>query len=689
LNTRNSFNCRFYKNIQRGAFLVMFSLPSSISQYLDKANLNVDQEHIFKVWESFMLKMSKDEPGELISKNQMIRPMILESWKRSEQYGINPLSKGSGKNYSSNIIKELSKNDRILNLARPVLDQLNAKLAETGHVIFLSNSEGIILHTSGDRWMIKKIGNSINAATGADWSEKWAGTNAIGTSITLKEPIHIFSAEHFTKGCHDWVCSSVPIMNPFSGEVLSTLTISTLSKGNNNEGSLSMALALWGATSIEKLITIDDYQAKEMVNNVFLHAVTKYKNHPIFVLDLNNNILLCNDAALRLNFQKDKFNKSPLNQKSDKYCTEEWEIEVPIQDQLYQVYVKELSWRENKIGRLVVLTPKSNEKKLPFSKQAKYSFSHIIGEDPILQQALLLAKKAASSDANILITGESGTGKELLASAIHKASSRADQPFIAINCGAFSKELISSELFGYVGGAFTGANSKGSKGKFELANNGTLFLDEIGETSLEFQIQLLRAIQEQEIIPVGGTEKIPINVRIIAATNKDLTEEIKKGSFRKDLFFRIKVFEIELPALRKRKEDIQQLCEHFINKYSVKRGKGPFVLTDSALQMLQKYNWPGNIRELENAMEYAVNVSEYGKILPMDLPKEIASNEFSQESDLTPVEKSELNWILEVLQKTNMNFSLASKELNMNRSTIYRKLKKYGFDIKQKRVIEF
>lgn len=318
------------------------------------------------------------------------------------------------------------------------------------------------------------------------------------------------------------------------------------------------------------------------------------------------------------------------------------------------------------------------------SHYAKYSFQSLVGKSEAFKKVLHLARVAASCDSNVLITGDSGTGKELVANAIHQASDRSDYPFVALNCAAIPKDLLPSELFGYVAGAFTGANPKGSIGKFELANRGTLFLDEIGDMPLELQVQLLRVIQEQEVIRIGDKTRIPLDVRVIAATNKNFAEEIRNGKFRKDLYYRLNVIQIELPSLRDRSEDIPLLAEHFVQKRTVKKHHGPYHITAEAMKILKNYTWPGNIRELENVIEYAINFSANGTITPENLPKEIHQQQtltnFSKK--INPVEQAELEWILSALKRSQMNVSRAAEELNMSRSTIYRKLKNHGYDIK-------
>ena len=259
-----------------------------------------------------------------------------------------------------------------------------------------------------------------------------------------------------------------------------------------------------------------------------------------------------------------------------------------------------------------------------------------------------------------------------------------NHPFVAINCASIPKDLLPSELFGYVAGAFTGAHPKGNIGKFELANKGTLFLDEIGDMPLEAQVHLLRAIQEQEIIRIGDVKRIPIDVRIIAATNKNVMKEIESGNFREDLYYRLNVFPIELPSLRERKEDIPLLVKHFLKKFSFKHHRSPYSITDEAMEILLNHQWPGNIRELENVIEYAVAFSNSGTIHPEHLPKTLFRQKPLPKASVSqnPAGQAELEWILSVLKRNHMNVTKAAKELNMSRSTVYRKLKKLGYDIK-------
>jgi transcriptional regulator with PAS, ATPase and Fis domain len=312
--------------------------------------------------------------------------------------------------------------------------------------------------------------------------------------------------------------------------------------------------------------------------------------------------------------------------------------------------------------------------------QAKITFDDIIGQHPYFIQKVNEAKLAAATDSNVLILGESGTGKEMFAQAIHNESKRKNKPFIAINCAGIPRDLLGSELFGYVDGAFTGAKKGGSAGKFELADGGTLFLDEIGEMSLEMQVLLLRVIQEKEVMRIGGHKVIPVDVRIIAATNKNLRDEVKKGSFREDLFFRLNVMPITLPPLRERKEDIPLLVRHFIDKLSKKLNKPfPEIRTDF-LQALIQYDWPGNIRELQNILERTLNRSTKPVLSAEDLPEEVFQMFSGQKTEEMLVHRDDIKKqsIIQALRLFNGNITKAAKHLGISRSTFYRQMRKFN-----------
>ncbi len=324
-------------------------------------------------------------------------------------------------------------------------------------------------------------------------------------------------------------------------------------------------------------------------------------------------------------------------------------------------------------------------------------FYVIKGHSAAIQSAIQAAKKVAQTDATVLISGESGVGKELFAKAIHIASRRREKPFIAINCGAIPAALFESELFGYQGGAFTGAEKKGKPGKLELAHEGTLFLDEIGELPLELQVKLLRALQERQFYRVGGTEPITVNTRIITATNRNLEQMVADGQFREDLYYRLNVFTLEIPSLRERQEDILELVQLFLQEYSVASNQPVPRISPEVMKLLLQYKWPGNIRQLRNVMERLSILQEGGVILPDQLPSAIrlqseepaAPYSFvatyteppqplgRNENGRTATD-SEKDRILAALHRTYGNKKAAAELLQVSRGTLYNKMRKYG-----------
>ncbi|WP_366922886.1 sigma 54-interacting transcriptional regulator [Metallumcola ferriviriculae] len=323
------------------------------------------------------------------------------------------------------------------------------------------------------------------------------------------------------------------------------------------------------------------------------------------------------------------------------------------------------------------------------NRQNSIGFNSIIGQGKSIQQVKEKAKKIAGSNSTVLIVGESGTGKEVFARAIHTASPHSHKPFIAINCGAIPEPLLESELFGYDEGAFTGARRGGKPGKIELASGGTLFLDEIGNMSLYLQAKLLRVLQEKQIERVGGTKVIPVDIRIIAATNSDLRSMVEKGQFREDLYYRLNVIPLEIPPLRERKDDILLLLDYFSRRYSKLMDKKIRGLTHSAQEICLKYPWPGNVRELINAIEYAINLEEGTHITPESLPprmredtnkREVFKKSAHGENKVPTLAELEREAIVRALEEygwTEEGKQQAADALGISRATIYRKIQKY------------
>ena len=327
-------------------------------------------------------------------------------------------------------------------------------------------------------------------------------------------------------------------------------------------------------------------------------------------------------------------------------------------------------------------------KVIPIKIQSQVIFKDIIGRGPAMQRIFRIVEKVAGSDTTIMLNGETGTGKGLIARAIHQASGRNDKPFVQINCGATPEGLMESEFFGYRRGAFTGATSD-KPGKFEMAKGGTIFLDEIGDMSADLQVKVLRVLEEGEFERVGGNETIKTDARIIAATHRDLEEEVQKGNFREDLFYRLYVIPIMLPTLKERRADIPYLVSYFLEEFSKKKSAEPAKVSDEAMKILVNYSWPGNVRELRNLIERLVVLHEGEQIVPEDLPEKIRIEGGRQPkrkleaedrgiSFNTAVSEFEKALIISALEKTNWVKNKAAELLRIKRTTLVEKIKRYN-----------
>jgi two-component system response regulator HydG len=323
-------------------------------------------------------------------------------------------------------------------------------------------------------------------------------------------------------------------------------------------------------------------------------------------------------------------------------------------------------------------------KRLREAVQATQQLEGLLGQSPVMKHLFDLIERLAPTTSNVLLTGESGTGKELVAHALHARGPRRDKPFVVLNCAAVPEALLESELFGHKKGSFTDARQD-RVGLFAQADGGTLFLDEVGEMPLALQPKLLRALQERKVRPLGSTVEVPIDVRIVAATNRELEAEVEAGRFREDLFFRLNVIPLELPPLRARASDVLLLAQHFVEKYAAQTGKPVEGISAKACEKLLAYTWPGNVRELQNCLERAVALTRFDRVSVEDLPERVRKYKSSHvviaaddPSELVTLEVVERRYIERVLEGVNRNMSKAARILGIDRTTLYRKLERYG-----------
>ena len=358
---------------------------------------------------------------------------------------------------------------------------------------------------------------------------------------------------------------------------------------------------------------------------------------------------------------------------------------------LMGAYAKVMFWHADQVSRLLRQTEVLEERLSYYEKElqnlysSRFDLQMIIGESPLIQKAREVAIQAAESDLSLLITGETGTGKDLFAHAVHRLSARSKKPFVKVNCGAIPAELFESELFGYEAGAFTGAQTKGKPGKFELADGGTIFLDEVGDLPLAMQVKLLRIIQEREVERLGGTKPLKLDFRIISATNRDLKAMLNNSLFRKDLYYRLNIFRLEVPALREIKNDIPRLAYNILSSLRTGKRLVPSRISPEAMKRLTSYSWPGNVRELKNALERAAAVAGDKELRPEHLPEDLGDEnplpDLNSEHGASLKEQmrlAEKAAVKEALDAAGGNRTAAAARLGIHRTGLYQKMKKHG-----------
>lgn len=613
---------------------------------------------------------------------------VNNSYNRCRNYNINEDMIISKKIISGEELNEvILRNIQFMAIAKPFTDQLYDFVKGSEFLVILTDKDGCILSIIGDEDILKKA-SSYRMEIGAYMSEEAIGTNAMGTSIAEDMPVQISGEEHFIKAYHTWTCSGAPIHNE-RGEIVASLDLT----GNCKQvHSHTLGMVVAAAKAIESSIRLESKNHLLNKNNLLVESLINSIQEGILFCDLQGNILISNkQASSMFGYSKTLFSSMSIKDIMESWtdvknhCMNLDELnneDVMVTAKTNKLYFNLNAYPVIESGEVygVILTFNDIKKvrKLAnkiFGRKAIYTFDKIIGDSARMNGFITFAKKISDSKSTILITGESGTGKEVFAQAIQNHSPRKNEAFVVINCGAIPRNLIESELFGYEDGAFTGAKRGGQVGKFEVADGGTIFLDEIGEMPLEMQTKLLRAIEEGTIIRVGGNETIPVNVRIIAATNKNLRDEVKKGNFRHDLYYRLNVIPMELPPLRERSEDIPLLADYFMKKISHRINKKPIIIDDVSMEIIKNYSWPGNVRELENFIELSINKEKLAVEL---LKKEIKLKDYSYEMiEYRSLDEVESEYIRKVLIKEDFNISNSAKILGIGRNTLYRKLEKH------------
>jgi PAS domain S-box-containing protein len=621
-----------------------------------------------------------------------VRAEVLRSWRRCQEVGLDPLSNVSLPVLSGTDLSRLIQHNRdLVEFAGPVMDMIEISVRDTGFMVTLTEKDGCVLLAGGDREIMEMAGQNY-FQPGCLRDTDHAGTNAIGVCLVEGRPIQLTGAEHYNIHFHPWTCSSAPIRRG-DDKLLGVITLSGRSIGRHKH---TLTLVTTAAKTIESQLRERELTEEKLRLSSMLSLVFDSISDGVIAVDTNLCITQINKrAAEMLGVEGDAVKGKSLEEefqpektllhtfKTRNYFTG---VEIgftgPIGHKSFICSVNPIrDSAGHGIGAIITLAEKrqiiSIAKRIG-GNYAKYCFADIKGKDPEMVRQVELATIVARTNSRVLIVGESGTGKELFAQAIHNGSNRSNEPFVAISCAAIPRDLIESELFGYRGGAFTGARREGQVGKFELANRGTLFLDEVNSLSLDMQAKLLRVLQQNEILRLGDTRPIPFDVRVLAASNRDLMLEVEHSGFRNDLYYRLNVMEIIIPPLRNRMGDLELLIDHIMARLSREMGISRPGISRDTLEILKRHDWPGNMRELENCIERAFLLAQGRTIQKIHIPEKTFRMSFGSNDGPDPLHHTFRKAVESTLERCGGNVSKAAKQLQISRSTLYRKMKGFG-----------
>lgn len=685
-----------------------------------KSELNELQFVTKKRWDSMsknkerFLENGLENPFHFPSMNKA----VAESWVRSRSLGVNPFETRIEECLSSKELKiVLDKNKSLIHITQHLFDSYKKLVDASGYSLYLFDKDGVLLLFTG----------GFSQDTGYDWlaagkilTESTVGTCSHVLSMRYKCPLQIIGPEQYCMHYQNMIGSSAPIQDE-NGEVIASLVLNQVLEPNPIIDSnfrelcshtLGLIMAIAEAIEVQLELEKKNQYVNSVNNNLrfaydTLEATLNCIDEGIVNVNHTGQIIQMNRQGLRIfnleanltanknirDFLAADSNFMELVSKGEKVSVEE--IICTNQDE--QSYIIDIHpvLNQDTCQLTGAILRFNHVKKINamvnsrYGAMASYCFTDIVGESKAMKKAIDLGKRFAYLRETILLLGESGTGKEMFAQAIHN-NYCPQGPFIALNCSALPRELIESELFGYEGGSFTGADRSGRPGKIELANGGTLFLDEIGDMPVELQPILLRVIENKQVIRIGGRHYKKVDFKIIAATNKDPQKIVEDGLFREDLFFRLSVLTLKLPALRERENDVEILSNYFIEKYCKKINRQVPQVTDAVKEKILSYSWPGNVRQLENAMIYAINVCKKNTITLECLPDGILSDKSSKLTSKNPTAEENIllsiaSWektaIQVALMKANDNILVAADMLEISKATLYRKIKEYNIKI--------
>ena len=627
-----------------------------------------------------------------------VQRLISNSWQRCQEYGLDPHRKRKEADVLEHrfLKEERERYGEMLKVANAEMHSLYQQVSGSGWSLLLTDNRGIILDYVGDPTLRTEF-RSAGLWLGANWSEQHEGTNGIGTALTESRPVAVLRDQHY-RSCHQALsCCGAPILDP-NGQVLAILDASTVNGNQTAETqSHTLALVTLSAQFISKWRFLQEYADAIIIR---FHSRCEYvglindgvlavsRDGVILGADHNASLFLgVPDRHRLIGWSIDQvldISADILVERAERPYLPYWVLTSTNGTQLHariQLGHAAAGRRADRPARPAPVQPKSASQ--PRDHRATLcTLSALKGNDPRMARNVSRAYRIIDRDIPILLNGETGTGKELFARAVHTASSRADGPFVAVNCASIPETLIESELFGYKGGAFTGADRNGRKGKILQAHGGTLFLDEIGDMPLELQARLLRVLEEREIVPIGGEKPHPVDIYLVSATHHKLTELVAEGRFREDLYYRLNGLTLTLPALRDRadREDVIRCILRLESEDEI-------GIDQAALAILRDHPWPGNIRQLRNVLRTAIALSDGQTVQAEDLPDDVLEAveeacdadaiEHRGERD-DPLADAERRALLAALDQHGGNVSRTASSLGVSRNTLYRKMRRHG-----------
>ena len=642
-----------------------------------------------RAWQEFTLSVREPK----------IAPVVLSSWLRSrDQFQIDSTIKRSPIVLGEEESLRRAERMEALRVGLPFLEHITQELRDSEHMLAVCDGDGYVLTTIGHSGIIEELAE-INFRTGGKWNEEATGTNGVGTALTEKRAVQIVGAEHYVQAWQRWVCTAAPIRHPLSGEIIAVLDVT----GYKEHASPHTVLAVCStATLIEQRLLLELTIEEKMLVEALFERSRRFPADAVLAVDRRGRPLRLNSVAEQLFASHIGGGAQSLFDELKPFLKAAFEYQGKHVEEHEQVInsrslgrtirtITSLVFRNSYPIGAVVVVPGGSIARAQHTTQhaapgpernkhatgARYLFEDIVTASPRMAGAIVLCRTVAASELPVLVLGESGTGKEMIAQSIHNASQRSGGPFVAVNCASIPEGLIDAEFFGYEEGAFTGARRGGNVGRFEQANRGTIFLDEVSELPAQAQAALLRVLQEKEVLRVGAGTPRRVDVRVIAATNRELASELEARRFRSDLFYRLNGISIALPPLRERPEDLPLLSNRFLEELP---GREPPRLSDSALDALAAYRWPGNVRELRNVIDRAAIVANGPFITVADLPEELRgdpSRPAHPDQRQTGINR-ERERVLAALAESNGNVAEAARRFGVSRMTMHRKIRKWS-----------